>query len=91
MPKISNKKKDKISEHILSLLYDSYPKALFTSNIAQEIARDEEFVKVLLNQLEKKGLLVKVIKNSSGLVYSRRIRWRLSNKAQEAYSKHSHT
>ena len=88
MPKISDKKKDKISEHILSLLYDIYPKSFFTSNIASELARDEEFVRVLLEQLVKKGLIVKVTKNSSGVGYSRRIRWRLSNKAHDVYSKH---
>ncbi|MEM3112875.1 MAG: hypothetical protein QXI33_00430 [Candidatus Pacearchaeota archaeon] len=87
MPKISDKKKDKISEHILSLLYSSYPKPLFTANISQEVARDEEFIKSLLEKLEKKELLVKVIKNPKGVNYTRRVRWRLSNKAYDAYKK----
>ena len=88
MPKLSEKKKEKISEHILSLLYDSFPKTLFTSNIANELARDEEFVKDLLKNLENKGFLVEVVKNSKGIAYSKRIRWRLSNKVYEIYKEH---
>ena len=85
MPRISDKKKEKISEQILSLLFHSFPKSLFTSNIANELVRDEEFTKDLLTDLNKKDLLVPITKSSSGEIYTRRVRWRLSNKAYEAY------
>ena len=87
MPQISKQKKEKISEQILAYLYSKFPQQLFTSEIAQEIARDEEFTKALLHELEKRELVICIKKNPEGIEYSRRQRWRLSSKAQEAYSK----
>lgn len=72
---------------ILSVLYDEFPKSLFTAKIAQEIARDEEFVKSLLQELNQKDLVNPIDKNQEGIKYLKRTRWRLSNKAHEAYSK----
>ncbi|MFW6233279.1 MAG: hypothetical protein ACOC3Z_01305 [Nanoarchaeota archaeon] len=86
MPLISRQKKDKIKEQILFYLYTVFPKQVFTSDIAREIARDEEFVKKLLFDLSKKNLIVKITKNPQGINYSRRLRWRLSNKAHTIYS-----
>jgi len=83
--KISNKKKEKISEQIMALLYSLAPKAIYTAHIAQEIARDEEFVKVLLLDLKKNGLIIEIKKNPEGEAYSRRIRWRISDKAYDIY------
>ena len=87
MPKISEVKIEKISEHILSYLYGVFPKMVFTVDVARDIARDEEFVKRLLLDLEEKGLVVRVDKNSSGEVYLKRMRWRISNRAHEVYSR----
>jgi len=88
MPTISKEKKEKISEQILFYLYSRFPKPIFTSNIAKEIARDEEFTKKLLVSLEKKELVTKINKNPKGFNYIRRIRWRISNKAYQIYKKH---
>ena len=85
MPKISKEKKDKICEQILSYLYHVYPQSKFTSEIAKETARDEEFAKFLLEELEKKGIIKSIRKNSKGVSYLRRIRWNLTPKAYEAY------
>ena len=87
MPIISKQKKEKISEQILFHLFQQFPKQVFTSEIAKELARDEEFIKVMMFDLLKKELVVKVDKNSQGNTYSRRLRWRLSNKVHEIYSK----
>ena len=87
--KISREKKDKISEQILSFLFLNSPKPLFTFHIAREIARDEEFVKSLLNELTKTNLVVKVNKNPLGKEYKKRIRWKLSNEAYRAYKKNT--
>ena len=87
--KISSEKKEKISEQILALLFMNSPRPLFTFHIAKEIARDEEFVKTLLQDLKKKGLVAKVDKNPSGTKYKRRTRWKLTNEAYDAYKKHS--
>ena len=87
MPKISKQKKDKIAEQILHYLFSVSPEAKFTSDIAQEIARDEEFTKFLLQDLKSKSLLIEVKKNSSGIDYLRRQRWLLSNKVFDVYKK----
>ncbi len=84
--KISDKNKEKISEHILAYLYSVNPQAIFTVKIAQELARDEEFVKQLLINLKKKGLVIEIKKNPKGINYLKRVRWRLSDKAYGAYS-----
>jgi len=86
MPPISQVKKDKIQEQILHHLFAQSPQPLFTSQIAQEIARDEEFTKLLLQNLKLKSLIIEVNKNPSGVQYIRRQRWRLSNHAFDAYS-----
>jgi len=88
--KISKEKKDKISEHILEILYSTNPKAMFTSEIAKEVARDEEFVKALLTGLATKRLVLEVKKNPKGVDYLRRSRWKLSDSAYMAYRQHQH-
>ena len=88
MPQISKQKIEKISEQILSHLYFIFPNQIFTSEIAKEVARDEEFTKTLLRDLEKNNLVTKIDKNPQGLKYSNRLRWRISNKAHKIYEKH---
>lgn len=88
MPNISKPKKDKIAEQILHYLFTISPESVFTVSIAKEIARDEEFTKSLLKELQIKNLIVSINKNSQGKDYSRRIRWRLSNQAYEIYNKY---
>jgi len=88
MPPISKQKREKISEQILEHLFSQSPNALFTSYISQEIARDEEFTKFLLQELEKKKLIIKITKSPTGVNYKRRERWRLSNSTFEIYKKH---
>ena len=86
MPPISNQKREKISEHILSVLFDNFPRPLFTAYVSREIARDEEFTKFLLNTLFEKNLIIKVSKSPKGTEYKRRARWRLSNNTYKIYS-----
>ena len=85
--KISEKKQEKISEQILAYLFSISPKPTFTSHIAEEIARDEEFIKRLLIELKKKKLVIEVNKNSKGIIYIRRSRWKLSDAAYQAYKR----
>ncbi len=85
MPRISKSKEDKIKESVLAVLFQQTPKALFTYHIAQELARDEEFIKRIMQELEAKELVYSVKKNALGKDYSKRIRWRLSEKAFQAY------
>ncbi len=87
--KISNEKKDKISEQILSFLFLINPKSIFTSYIAKEIARDEEFVKKLLLNLKDKKLVIEIKKNPKGNIYSRRSRWKISDKTYQIYKNYN--
>jgi len=89
--KISDKKKQKISEQILLYLFIKNPSPIYTSYIAQEIARDEEFVKKLLLDLKKKKLVTEVKKNKFGFEYLRRSRWKLTPAVYELYSKRQNT
>jgi predicted transcriptional regulator with HTH domain len=83
--KISDKKRDKILEQILAYLYSISPKSAFTFTIAQEIARDEEFVKSLLLSLKKKNFVLEVKKSPKGVVYSKRSRWALTDHTYTLY------
>ena len=87
--RISQTKKDKIAEQILSFLYHSFPNQPFTAEIAREIARDEEFIKTMLFELKEKGFVNSIRRNSKGESFSRRIKWRLSNKVYDVYSEKS--
>jgi ribosomal protein S25 len=88
MPKISQKKKDKIAEQILHHLFEISPESQFTSKISEQIARDEEFIKAILQELQKKSLVVLIDKNHEGTIYQKRQRWRLSQQAYDIYKKH---
>ncbi|MDD5193402.1 MAG: hypothetical protein PHF67_02335 [Candidatus Nanoarchaeia archaeon] len=83
--KISQDKKDKISEQILSFLFQRFPKQPFTAEIAKETARDEEFIKKILFELKEKNLIIPIRTNSKGQLFSRRLKWRLSNKVYDIY------
>ena len=85
--KISEEKRKKISEHIISFLYSNAQRPLFTSFIAKEMARDEEFVKKLLLELKHKKLVIEVRKNPKGKEYKRRSRWKLSDATYSAYKR----
>ena len=87
--RISQTKKDKIAEQILAFLYHSFPNQPFTAEIAREIARDEEFIKTMMFELKEKGLVNSIRRNSKGESFSRRIKWRLSNKVYDVYSEKS--
>lgn len=85
--KISKEKQEKISEQILIYLFSESPKPLFTSYIAKEIARDDEFTKKILIDIKNKGLVLEVKKNPQGIPYKKRSRWKLSDAAYLAYKK----
>lgn len=82
---ISKEKREKISEQILAYLYSTNPRPMFTFYIAKEIARDEEFVKKLLIDLKKKNLVIEIKKNSKGIDYLKRSRWKLTEEVYLLY------
>lgn len=85
MPRISQKKKEKVQEQILYHLFEISPQSQFTSKIAETMARDEEFTKSLLLDLKQKSLIIEINKNPKGLNYLKRQRWRISNETYIAY------
>ena len=86
--RISRKKQEKISEQILGYLFSVSPRAVFTSHIASEIIRDEEFTKKLLLNLEKKGFVIQIKKSPKGKRYLKRQRWKLSDKVYQTYKQY---
>lgn len=85
MPPLSTQKKEKIAEQVLHHLFMHAPQALFTASIAQECARDEEFMKALLLELEQRKLVVCITKNTNGQEYTARKRWRLADQVYTLY------
>lgn len=85
--RISKEKKERILSQIVDYLFVSFPEPKFTSIIAKEIARDEEFVKKLLTELKSKKLVQEVKKSPKGIDYVRRSRWKLSNETYSIYKK----
>jgi len=83
--KISKDKLDRIKEEILSTIFRNSPNALFSSEIAHNIIRDDEFTKKLLLELEEKNLVSRVSKNNEGIDYTKRMRWRLTTPVYQAY------
>jgi hypothetical protein len=84
--RLSKDKKEKVAEQVLALLYNSFPKQLFTAEIAREIARDEEFIKTLMLELKDKNLVLAIKKNEAGKDFIRRSRWQLTSPAYQAYN-----
>lgn len=85
MSKLSPDKIKKIKEEIISLLYNNALKAMFTNEIASHLIRDEEFIKTILKELKKEGLVQEVEKSQKGKEYLRWRRWALSKSTFEAY------
>lgn len=83
--RISQQKKDKIIEQILLYLYQIFPSYPFTSEIAREIARDEEFIKKMLLELKDKNFVLAIKTSKKGEPFSRRLKWKLSNKVYDIY------
>ncbi len=85
MSKLSEKKIKKIKEEILSLLFSNNLKPMFTSEIAYNLIRDEEFIKKLLFELKKERLIIEIDKSPKGHKYSKWRRWTLNSQTYKAY------
>lgn len=85
MPRISDKKVQRIKEDILSFLYDNPAKPLFTAHIAEEMIRDEEFTLRLLKELNKEGFIDKIQTNSDGKKFLARKKWTLKSNVYSQY------
>jgi predicted transcriptional regulator len=86
MSKLSQEKIKKIKEEILSLLYNNNLKPMFTNEVAEHLIRDEEFIKNILLDLKKEGIVTEVSKSQKGQEYRRWRRWALSKKIYGTYN-----
>jgi len=78
MSKISERKRDKIKGEILRVLYENFPNLLFTNKIAEDIARDNEFILKLLEEMEE----VKWVKKNKKIA---RTKWGLTLEIYNQY------
>ena len=85
MSQISKKKVDKIKEDVLSVLFESGLRGLFTKQISDEIARNDEFVLKLLQDLEKQNVIKQIKNTKKGTQFIRRKQWTMTDKAYETY------
>ncbi len=85
MSKISDKKRIRIKEDIIAFLFEVSPQPMYTSKIAEELCRDEEFIKQLLYELYKEKLVMKISKNTKGKPFLARRKWQLSKSTYNAY------
>ena len=87
MYRISEANFKRIAESALGVLYEKFPLPLSTTQVAAELARDNEFVLKVMLFLEKKGYAVRVGKGKLGDL-SRTVKWKISKQARETYEKH---
>ncbi len=83
MSKISERNIDKIKNEILYLLYESKLKGIYTKKIADEVARDDEFVLRLLKDLEREKIVKTV--NLNKIKFVRRKKWLMTEEAYKKY------
>jgi hypothetical protein len=83
MSRLSDKKRQKIKEEVLRVLYESSPLAISTFRVSEEVIRDNEFILGLIKEMERSGLVVGLRKNKGGK--KMRVKWRLSDKAFKGY------
>lgn len=78
MSRVSNKTFNKVAESVLAFLNERYPEPLTCREVAEEMARDNEFIKRVLEFLEKQGLIQQIYKSSEGRDYLRWTKWQLT-------------
>jgi len=84
MSKISENKKELLQREILGILYQNYPKMLFTNELSELMIRDDEFILDLLKDLKKRNL-VKCLENGrSGKV---KRKWGMGKEIHQKYKK----
>ncbi|MEK6860933.1 MAG: hypothetical protein AABY07_03085 [Nanoarchaeota archaeon] len=85
MVKLSTQLINLIKDDIISHLYNNQVRSYFTSEIAKEIRRDNEFALKLLTELQEQGLVEQIKKNKQGKKYLARVKWRIPNHVIKAY------
>ena len=85
--KITEKQKKALDAIYESIQSSGFPPTFADLREKLNVASNQAVLN-FLESLEKKELVVKIDKNPKGFTYSKRLRWRISNKAHEIYSNH---
>ena len=82
MVQLSDKTIALLKNDILAILYESSLKPMYTSHIADELRRDNEFVLKLLLELKKEKLVKEVKKGKRGEFLARK-KWVIPPEARQ--------
>jgi len=82
MVRLSDKTTTLLKNDILAILYESSLKPMYTSHIATELRRDNEFVLKLLLELKKEKLVREIKKGKRG-DYLARKKWIIPPEARQ--------
>jgi len=78
LSRVSPRTFGKVAEAALAFLNEKYPEALTCREVAEELARDNEFVAKVLFFLKDKGLAMQVTASPRGREYVRWTKWTLT-------------
>ncbi len=80
MSRISKENLEKIKSNVLRVLFDESPRSLSATNIANQEARDKQFILKILKDLETKKIVKNVTKD-----FSRKSYWIMHEEAYKKY------
>ena len=78
MVKLSLKILNLLKDDIISILYENNLNPLLTIEISNELRRDKEFTRRLLNELKEQGIITEIKKNNKGKNYIKRSKWAIN-------------
>lgn len=85
MSRISQKTFNKVAEEVIRVLYEKFPLASSTFEVAEEIGRDKEFVLKVLSFLEERHFVERLDVGKSGESYSKWKKWKLKREIKAKY------
>ena len=85
MSKTSTQTLKNVQEDVLRALYEAHPLPQTTHDLADALARDEEYILKATEQLAGQNLIYRVEKNARGTAYKRRKPWALTPEALAKY------
>ena len=78
MVKLSYRILNLLKDDIISILYENNLNPLLTIEISNELRRDKEFTRRLLNELKEQGIITEIKKNNKGKNYIKRSKWAIN-------------
>ena len=78
MVKLSYRILNLLKDDIISILYENNLNPLLTIEISNELRRDKEFTRRLLNELKEQGIITEIKKNNKGKNYLKRSKWAIN-------------